>query len=815
MNAQKNRMEHRSKFRLQLDQLLLLNINTSQYVALANSALLGLLLIGSVNPIILSTWFLLVTGAIAARICISWLQRQKNLPLQGSTRNWLDVLATVSGILWGIAPFLLLPDAHKLSNELIIFMIAGMTAGAALSLAPSIRSVIAFNFPAILGLGSYYALSGGIRDYMMCAVLVLYFVATLALAKRSNSVIRKSIINELQTAKHEIELSKKKAALNLEAQSRARQEVEIKNALNRSRRFNKELEAIFTEFIYNRGGSSEATILNLLKRICFALDVHRVSIWLYTDDREAIQCLNLFDVNKGISSEPIRLAVKDYPSYFKAIDTARIVDADYAATDPRTSEFTETYFRSNNIYSLLDAPIFSRDQIRGVICCESVGEIHHWNLDEAAFVASAAQFVSMTMLADDASALASELENALHDARRASATKSAFLANMSHEIRTPMNGVIGAAVSLTDTTLNSKQRNMVQIIHGSSESLMNILNDILDFSKIEAGQIKIEHAPFSISEVINKVASVHGLKARDRNLELVLDMDNTLADTRIGDGYRLGQILHNLVSNAVKFTTEGIIKISVAGNYEKQTAQVCTDMICISVSDTGIGLTSEESRKIFDTFVQADDSTTRLYGGTGLGLSIARDLVQAMDGSIKVTSEKGIGTSFSILLNLPQASSVDLDRHNQSANSILDLEDLPKTILVAEDNETNRLILKALLEPYDIEIKFAENGMEALQSCRVFDFDVVLMDIQMPVMDGEESLRKIRSMEIESAKQPVPIIAVTANAMAHQVKRYAASGFFCHIAKPVRRETLLRELINAHAQNRHYVTGGNLTQSTS
>ncbi|MEE2690745.1 MAG: ATP-binding protein [Pseudomonadota bacterium] len=362
-------------------------------------------------------------------------------------------------------------------------------------------------------------------------------------------------------------------------------------------------------------------------------------------------------------------------------------------------------------------------------------------------------------------------------AEEASRSKSTFLATMSHEIRTPMNGVLGMAEALENSGLTPEQAHKLRIIRESGDLLLAILNDILDFSKIEANRIEFETAPFRFADIARKVESLHSLKAREKGLDFSVDIAGSCEKPRLGDPHRIVQILHNLVSNAVKFTHRGGVFIRInAGE---------ADRCVIEVADTGIGMTPEQAGRIFDPFAQADTTTARRFGGTGLGLSIAEGLARSMGGSINVVSELGHGSRFIVVLPLPLAE--ETAEPNETAGQTgARPQGRPARILAAEDNAVNRAVLHALLAPMGHRIDFAEDGEGALDAFSREVYDVVLMDISMPGMDGVEAMRRLRAIEDKRGDGArAPVIAVSAHAMRQQIEDYLAAGFDGYVTKPV------------------------------
>ncbi|MEZ4798859.1 MAG: response regulator [Flavobacteriales bacterium] len=385
----------------------------------------------------------------------------------------------------------------------------------------------------------------------------------------------------------------------------------------------------------------------------------------------------------------------------------------------------------------------------------------------------------------DIKALENELMKSREKAEESSRNKAQFLANMSHEIRTPLTGIIGLVEQLGKTELTQIQTQQLELINAASGTLLNVVNDVLDVSKIEAGKFHLELLPFSFQDTVGRIVNLLKVKAQEKEIFLHHSIDARIKNQYHGDAHRISQILFNIVGNAIKFTSMGGVDIHCDLHQQNEKS----DFIKISIRDTGIGMDKEFIQRMFGEFEQADFTMARKYGGSGLGLHITRNLVRLMDGVLRVESEKNRGTLVEITF--------PLERTSETLLSTIDLPPLQTEklkgvrLLITDDNPLNRIVLKTVLEKFEMEISEADNGQEAISEIRNNEFDIVLMDAQMPIMNGLEATSYIR----ENISRDIPIIGLSASALAEEVNECLNAGMDDYIIKPYTETQLLTTLI--------------------
>jgi signal transduction histidine kinase/ActR/RegA family two-component response regulator len=507
------------------------------------------------------------------------------------------------------------------------------------------------------------------------------------------------------------------------------------------------------------------------------LRIRQAGVWLLSEDKRTLARLCAYDAESGDYAGEVLLQAQDYPRYFAALMSGRAIDASDARSDPRTSEFRDVYLIPGGVTSMLDAAIRVGGEIVGVVCCEHTVAHRGWRAYELSFAAELADQMAQALLDVERQLALAELQREQESTR----AKSDFLATMSHEIRTPMNGVLGITQLLKGTALDRHQREYVQMIEESGQLLLHIVNDILDYSKMEAGKFSLHPRPCLIREWLASLRRQFLPAATAAGLDLVFDLDPSLPEAMRCDPERLQQILGNLLGNALKFTSSGFVRLEARVDREDG-----GPVVRLRVMDSGEGIDPALRARLFEPFEQGGATAQAARRGTGLGLAIARRLAMLMDGSLECESVVGQGSVFTLTLPLVVAA--------PEAATAAPLTEAPPAaahlrVLVAEDNEINRRVILGLLDKdHGIRADWCANGEEALLRVQQRPYDLVLMDCEMPVMDGYEATRRIRALAGSAAR--TAIAALTAHAVAELRARAFEAGVDFYLSKPVHREDL-------------------------
>lgn len=514
-----------------------------------------------------------------------------------------------------------------------------------------------------------------------------------------------------------------------------------------------------------------------------ATGVDRAYIWKNTMKNNTLSAFLLFEWTKKKGGEEAEFFengqsfqyATDLPNWLEAFAEAKGIDGLVAnMTGPEAK-----LLQSTQTISVMVRPIFQHNALWGFIGFDDCTTARNWSYSEEELLQTSGMLLSASI---DRQQFLEELQNAKTLAESGTQAKSQFLSTMSHELRTPMNAILGFTQLFDQEDLTPRQRNFLDKIKTASAGLLHIINDVLDMSKIEARKFVIEKTPFNLHEALQDTWSIFNVSATKKGLDMQLVLDPNVPVFVEGDAMRLNQVLINLLSNAVKFTAQGAVRLDVKPVQENDVKLPCNQvMLYFSVQDTGIGLSPEQQKKIFTPFSQGDSTVSRKFGGTGLGLSISKQLVELMGGTLYVQSATNQGAHFFftmpfIVVPEPAQSA------KQAPVGAVSAFNHPLSILVVEDNDINQELACAFFEVLGMEADVAENGAIALNMLAQKTYDIVFMDMQMPVMDGLEATRQIRTSPDFA---DIPIVAMTANAMAEDRQRCLDAGMDDHLPKPL------------------------------
>ena len=806
------------------------NLGASTIINLMSGVALVIYLRNQVPQTNLIVWFGLIMLVTILRIFL--VNQFSGLTLKNKSEKLksYSVVLFFSGSAWGLAPWLIFPDNSITSQAILAMTLIFFISISAVTLCGSFKDILNYTSSLTVPFVAKYFYIGTSETYLIAILTLLFFGITLVNAhKISNSLsshynLQKQLGNQSDHLKN----VERELTTIFDSSSSALLLLNLKGKILRVNRKALEvsdlpLTANVTEFNiwdppwWNQDLNSQKIIKSDLEQVLSGCTItrqielrnssdelltHKISFspiyfkdnlsYIYVegiDITEQIQVQNKLLQNESRFKELSDTAGEcrweiDANGIFQKLDKRSQIVKGYPVAELIGHHFTKTMpaedrekFESNFEKAKLSRVPFQvdlRTQSKdGNLLWEKLTATPIFNSDNY-LIGYRGSSVSITEVKSQESLLIKAKE----DAEAGTRAKSQFLAIMSHEIRTPMNGVVGMAELLLETKLNKKQKEFASTIVSSGNSLLQLLNDILDLSKIESGKFELERSNFDFHKLIYDTSNLMAASKPKNPVKLIVKVEKDVPQFVVGDSTRLRQVIINLLGNSVKFTTKGKVSIEVS---TIKLTQLNVD-VEIKVIDTGIGIKENKLEHIFNNFSQADASTTRKYGGTGLGLAVTRQLIELMGGEIRVESHEGEGTTFTISLSYPLAESSNAKEIKQTTK-IINGKQMGKNILLVEDNLVNQKIANAILENFGYTVTLALNGNEAVHHCEENKYDAILMDCQMPLMDGYEATVAIRAGLSENTV--TPIIAMTANAMQGDKEKCLDVGMNDYLSKPI------------------------------